>query len=104
MRRNIDDLEGELGRSGCSLSETTALDRGEMLAQRVDLRDGGSRGNERLMEGDGVRERDFRIEREIEECAAAAADEIDDERLFRCASQHAESAACCPERVLIRQR
>ena len=53
-------------------------------------RDGGAGCDERLVEGDGVGERDVGIERQIEERAAAAADEVDDEGIFRCAAQQAQ--------------
>jgi hypothetical protein len=33
-----------------------------MLAQRVDLADGRARGQQQLMEGDGVVERDLRVQ------------------------------------------
>ena len=51
------------------------------------------------MKEDSVIQRNFRIERKIEECAAAAADQKNDECLFRCAAQEAQCVLCGAEGI-----
>ena len=99
--RNISDLQGELGSCGCGQREATAFDCGEALPDHIDFMDAGPAGHQCFMEGDGVVERNGVIEGELEDGAAAAADEEEDEGASVGTMQHAKSGAGCLERLLI---
>ena len=86
---DVDDLKGELGRLWRSGGEAASLHGGEVLAQRIHFGDGGTGGDERLVEGGGVGQRGAGIERKIEEGAAASTDEKDDKRVLCRAVQKA---------------
>src|SRR5450755_936050 len=79
-----------------------------MLANAVDLDDGCAAVDQRLVEGDGIGERDGWIERKLHHGRGAAADEEDAERVAgRIAGdglQHGERGGGSCERGLVRGR
>jgi hypothetical protein len=75
-----------------------------MLAQGIDLADGRARGEQQLMEDDGVIERDARVQRQVEEGRASARDEEEDERIFAGSAQHGQRGAGRGEGVFVGRR
>jgi len=60
-----------------------------VLAQRIDLADGRPRGQQQLMEGDGLIQRDLRVQRQVEHRRSAPGDEKENQRVFfRLLQQH----------------
>src|ERR1700722_69462 len=74
-----------------------------MLAEGVDLIDRCARGQQQLVELDGVLKSDIRIEGQLEQRRPAAGDEEENEGVFACLAQKRERGACGGKRFLIRQ-
>ena len=81
-QRHVGQQQADLGGLRRGDGQPSAFDRGKMLAQGVDFADGRAGGQQQLMEGDGVVERDLRVQRQIEHGRAAAGDEEEDQRVF----------------------
>ena len=77
-QRHVGQQQADLGGFGRGHGQAAALDGGEVLAQGVDLVDGRAGGEQQLMKGDGVVERDLRVEGQVEHGRAAAGDEEED--------------------------
>ena len=77
-QRHVGKQQADFERLRRGHGQASALDRGKVLAQGVDLVDGRAGGKQQLMEGDGFFERDLRVERQIEHGRAAAGDEEED--------------------------
>jgi hypothetical protein len=86
------------------MAKPSALDRGKVLAQSVDLADRRARGQQQLVEGDGVVERDLRVQRQVEHGRTAAGDEKEDQRVFAGLLEHGQRGAGRGEGVFVGQR
>ncbi len=101
---HVGQQQAHLGGLRRGHGQPPALDRGKMLAQRIDLADGRARGQQQLMEGDGLIERDLGVQRQVEHGRSAAGDEKEDQRIFFSFFQQRQRGAGRSEGVLVGQR
>ena len=103
-QRHVGNQQADLGGLRRGDGQPPALDRGKVLAQSVDLADRGARGQQQLMEGDGVVERNPRVQRQIEHGRAAAGDEKEDQRVLLGLLEHGQCGPGRGEGLLVGQR
>ena len=103
-QRHVGQQQAHLGCLRRGHGQPPALNRGEMLAQRIDLADGRTGSQQQLVEGDGIVERDLRVQRKVEHGRSAAGDEEEDERIFLCLLQQRQRGAGGGKGVLVGHR
>ena len=61
LERHVGEQQRKLVGRGRGQRETSALDRGEIFAHRINFGDGRAAGDQCFVEGDGVVERDLAV-------------------------------------------
>src|SRR5271156_3997672 len=104
FERHVGQQQRQLLSLGRGHGEASTLYSGEVFAHGVDFRDGRPGGNERLVKGNGVIERDSRVERQVEHGRSASADKEENESVLACPPEQFQSLTRSLQRILVRQR
>src|SRR5271166_564807 len=104
LERHVGEKQGKLFCFGRGLGEPAPLYGGKVFAHGVDFCDGCAGGNQRLVKGNRVIERDLRVKRQIEHRRPASADEEEDEGVLARVLEQPQRLTCSRQGILVGQR